>query len=112
MKNKDLGTITVSKHALEQLAKRVTEECDGVYALTDRSKQAELSRLFNGGTKGVYIRKTDKGLEAEIHIICEYGAQVPALRRNISERIKEKLDETGVKINGVSVRVEGVRNLR
>ncbi|MGM9935798.1 MAG: Asp23/Gls24 family envelope stress response protein [Candidatus Ornithomonoglobus sp.] len=111
MKNNEvMGTVTISKKALAQISAIAARDCDGVAMLTDRSKKDEISRFINGGVKGVYITKEKGGIAVEIYIICNYGADVPSIRREIADKIAEKLGETGIKIKGVSVCVTGIRS--
>ena len=79
--------------------------------MTDRSKRGDISRFFlgKGNPKGVYMTKSDEGVNIEIYVICSYGTNAGDVCKNISSRVRAELeDNMGIPLNRVTVRVEGV----
>lgn len=105
-----MGIVTISARAVARIAGKIAEDCKGVAALADRSRAAGVTRFISGGTKGVSIARVRDGIAVDIYIICEFGADVPAIRRRISEGITEKLGETGLKIKKVNVHIVDVKD--
>lgn len=106
--NESMGTVTISRRALAEIAARIAADCEGVEALADRSRREEVSRLIGGGVKGAYVTKVKGGVAVDIYIVCRHGSNIPRIRKRIADGIRDTLGGAGVGIKSVSVTAAGI----
>jgi uncharacterized alkaline shock family protein YloU len=73
---------------------------DGIVHLLKKSSLA----------KGVALTVDEDELKIELHIIVEYGTNIPAIAETISSTVKYRVEEaTGLKVTSIGIFVEGIR---
>lgn len=110
--DKDLGTVSISNTVIAEIAGAVANSCYGVVGMASRSKKDGIVNLLKPDTitKGINISVEEEGIIVELHIIVEYGININTTCKSIANRVRYNIENfTGVKVNKVNVRVEGVR---
>ena len=103
-----LGKIEIDKHVLAQLTYKAATESYGLVGFSSKSKGIVELLKGENATKGVNIVELN---ETEVDIeIFQYGTNITTVANNIIERIKYTVETySGVKINQVTVSVQGIR---
>ena len=103
-----LGKIEIDKHVLAQLTYKAATESYGLVGFSSKSKGIVELLKGENATKGVNIVELN---ETEVDIvILQYGTNITTVANNIIERIKYTVETySGVKINQVTVSVQGIR---
>ena len=103
-----LGNIEIDKNVLAQLTYKAATESYGF-----SSKSKGIVELLKGenATKGVNIVEiNDNQIDIEISVILQYGTNITTVANNIIERIKYTVETySGIKVNSVTVSVQGIR---
>lgn len=105
----NLGTISVSKKAVTQIIRYIAENCGMVSEVTEKNKNLKKILFGKNETDGINITRTNNGIAAEIHVIFKYGADMNETKKEIEEKIKAKLHETGIKTDTVRVVAENIQ---
>ena len=108
----NLGTITIDKNAVAQIAHQSVLECYGVVGFGYKSKTSNIAELLKGEhatSKGVKIELNENELKLEVYIIVQYGNNIAAVSKNIVEKIKYNVETmTDLKVSNIVVNVQGV----
>lgn len=107
-----LGDVFISNSVVAEVAGAVASKCYGVVGMAARSRKDGIVSLLKNDTmtKGISINVEDSGVSVELHIIVEYGININTACKSIVNRVRYTIENTlGLKVNNVSVRVEGVR---
>lgn len=107
-----LGEVFISNSVVAEIAGAVASKCYGVVGMAARSKKDGIVSLLKNDTmtKGININVENSGVSVELHIIVEYGININTICKSIVNRVRYTIENTlGLKVNNVSVRVEGVR---
>lgn len=109
----NLGNINVSEEAIASLTGGVVTECYGVVGMASkkflRDGWAELLKIENF-SKGIVVRKTDKGLELDVYVILGYGIKISEIVTEVQKKVKYVLEKTlQLELSAVNVYVQGIR---
>lgn len=106
-----LGKIEIDKHVLAQLTYKAATESYGLVGFSSKSKGIVELLKGENSTKGVNIVELNETeVDIEIFVILQYGTNITTVANNIIERIKYTVETySGVKINQVTVSVQGIR---
>lgn len=107
-----LGEITINSSVIAKMAGAAAMSCYGVVGMAARNKKDGFVSLLNieNMSKGINISETENGIDIEIHVIMEYGINVRTNCRSIINNVRYTLENnSGIKINNITVRVEGIR---
>lgn len=110
--NSELGEITINSSVIAKMAGAAAASCSGVVGMAARNKKDGFVSLLNmeNMSKGISIEETEDGVDLEIHVIMEYGVNVRTNCKNIINNVRCALENsTGLRINNITVRVEGIR---
>ena len=106
------GRVDISLDVIRDMAGFTASSCYGVVGMASRSKKDGIVNLLlpDNNKKGIDAQLTDDGLDIELHIILQYGLNIAAISKNVSERVRYTLEtHTGLKVKCVNIRVEGIR---
>ncbi len=108
----DLGNITLSGTVIARVAGLAATECYGVVGMAAKNMRDGIVRLLKieSLTRGVVVRIDDNVISVDLHVIMEYGMNIPAVSETISSTVKYKVQEfSGFTVDDVNIFVEGIR---
>ncbi len=107
------GTINVSDEAIAMLAGGVVTECYGVVGMASQQVFKDgLAELLKGEnfSKGVIVRRTDKGFELDVYVILSYNVKISEVVLEVQKKTKYMLEKTlGQTFESVNVFVQGIK---
>jgi len=108
------GQIIVGPKLISQIVARAALESYGIVALAGGSVKQRLVSIFNRDAippRSIEIKKADDLLDLRIHVIVEYGVNIPEVTKNLSERIAYDVQHfTGLKTRSIEIVIEGVKS--
>ncbi len=107
-----LGIITIDNEVIARVAGLAATECCGVVGMAVKSVKDGLVHLLKKDslTKGIGIVVEEEQVKIELHIIVEYGTNIPAIAETISSTVKYKVeDATDFTVSKINIFVEGIR---
>ncbi len=107
-----LGAVLIEESALAKMAGSIATKCYGVVGMVYRSKRDGIVSLLKRDKmgKGISVKLEDGGISIALHIMVEYGVNIGAVSESIIKNVKYQMAEnTGLKIQDVTVHVESVR---
>ena len=108
----ELGNITISETVIARVAGLAATECYGVVGMAAKSVKDGIVMLLklDSLTRGVTVRVLANVISVDLHVIMEYGINIPAISETISSTVKYKVQEfTGFDVDVVNIFVEGIR---
>ncbi|MBR6765071.1 MAG: Asp23/Gls24 family envelope stress response protein, partial [Clostridia bacterium] len=61
-------------------------------------------------TKGIKVNTNDDSVKFELFVIIEYGVSMVAAANNVIEAVKYAVEsQTGLRVESVNVRIQGIR---
>ena len=108
----ELGNITITDTVIARVAGLAATECYGVVGMAAKNVRDGIVRLLKieSLTRGVVVRVNDNVISVDLHVIMEYGMNIPAISETISSTVKYKVSEfTGFDVDMVNIFVEGIR---
>jgi len=110
---KDLGNVYISDKVFQYIVGIATTNCFGVVGMAARNKAGDIVKLLmkDAVDKGVFVKLNDDNkLEIDLHIIVEYGINIPAITKSIINRVKYVVETTtGFEVSKIEVEVDSVR---
>ncbi len=110
--NTNMGKIVVDTEVIAKYAGSSAVECFGIVGMASVGVKDGFSRLLRKENlaHGVEVTIEDNKLLIEMHIIAAYGVSIQAVCENLISNVKYKIEEfTGMEVERITVRVEGVR---
>jgi uncharacterized alkaline shock family protein YloU len=110
-KQKAMGRIFVSNHAIATIAYQSALESYGVVGMADKDIVHGISKiLFNDPTSGVVINYDGDHLKIEMFIIIEYGTRISSVAESVAHSVKFQVEKMiGIPVESVNVHVRGLR---
>jgi uncharacterized alkaline shock family protein YloU len=108
----DIGIISIENDVIARMAGMAAMECYGVVGMAAKNVRDGIVQLLKveSLSKGVKLDAAKDGLSISLHIIVEYGTNIPAITETLLSNVKFVIEEkTGIPINEVNIFVEGVR---
>lgn len=108
----EYGTVTVDNEVIARIAGLAAMENYGIVGMAAKNVKDGLVQLLKleSLTKGVRLSFDDDKLSIGLHIIVEYGTNIPAIAETLISAVKYKVEEfVGVKVERIDIFVEGVR---
>ena len=106
------GEITVSSAVFSNITGMAATNCFGVKGMAYRSMTDGLVHLLRreAMSKGVnVIYHEDESITIELHIIVEYGVNIPAVCRSIMNEVRYVVNKnTGAEVRSVDVFVDSM----
>lgn len=110
--NNTFGDITISNTVIARIAGMAATECYGVVGMAAKNVTDGIVTLLKKDslTRGVTIRIDENIITVDLHVIMEYGINIPAISETIASTVRYNVQEsTGFVVNAVNIFVEGVR---
>ena len=107
-----LGRIVIDSDVIATYAGSVAVECFGIVGMAAVNMKDGLVKLLKKDSlkHGINVEIEDNRISLEFHVIVAYGVSISAVSQNLIDSVKYKLEEfTGMKVEHVRIRVEGVR---
>ncbi len=109
----EYGSIDISMETIATVAGRAATECYGVIGLTSKTSLEqyvwELLKIEDY-VKGVYARKSKKGYEVDLYLVCANGVKLPEILSEVQKKVKYDLERTfEIKFAAVNVYVQDIR---
>ena len=110
--NSDLGEVIINPDVIATYAGSVAVECFGIVGMAAVNMKDGLVKLLKKDSlkHGINVEIEDNRISLEFHVIVAYGVSISAVSQNLIDSVKYKLEDfTGMKVEHVRIRVEGVR---
>jgi uncharacterized alkaline shock family protein YloU len=107
-----LGEVRISNEVLATLAGISAIGCYGIVGMASKRATDGLVELLGSDNLSRGVKVTTHGNEVtiDLFIIVEYGISISAVAQNIIDTVKYNVEKlTGVTVNTVNIKVEGVR---
>ena len=107
-----ISSQTVDPEVIAMYAGTTAVECFGIVGMAAVSMKDGLVRLLKREslTHGINVAIKDNALSIDFHVIVAYGVSISTVADNLIESVKYKVEEfTGMKVEKISIYVEGVR---
>ncbi len=108
----ELGIITIQDEVIANLAGLAAMDCYGVVGMAAKDMRDGLVKLLklDSLSRGIALHVNESGVSVDMHIIAEYGTNIPAIVESLVETVKYRLEETlAIPVNRVVVFVDDVR---
>lgn len=106
------GSVEISMEVLGNLIGNAATSCFGVVGMANKNKTDGFVSLLKPGAmnKGVAVQSGEDGLIVDLHIMVEYGVNIPAISRSIINRVTYYIKTTtGLDVQSVNVCVDAMR---
>ncbi len=101
--------------AIANVAHKAASSCYGVVGLAARTSswvdKAQILLKDEDFVKGVYARKTKKGYEVSVYIVCAYGVKLTEVALEVQKRVRYELDKTFGMVFSVNVFVQDLKEI-
>jgi uncharacterized alkaline shock family protein YloU len=107
----DLGEITITEKAIEEIAGYAATHCYGVVGMCEKNKTEFLKKIFGGENlrQGIKCTVKDDEITIDIHIKVNYGVNIKALCENVRQDISYAVaNMTATKIRAINVCVDDI----
>ena len=107
-----LGVTTISDNVLATLAGIAACDCAGIVGMSATTTAEGIAELLKREnlTKGIKVQTDGESVKFELHVIIEYGVSMVAAANNVIEAVKYSVESmTGLKVENVNVRIQGIR---
>ena len=110
--NTEYGTVTMDEEVVAKYAGSAAVECFGVVGMAYVSMADGIVKLLRRDSlgQGVNVTLNNNRITVELHVIIAYGVSIRTVAKNLIKNVKYNVETcTGMKVDKVSVYVEGVR---
>ncbi len=110
--NNPLGAIVVDNNVIATYAGSVAVECFGIVGMASVNVKDGLVSLLKRDNleKGINVTVDEDRISLNFHVIVSYGVSIHAVANNLVDNVKYKLEAfTGMKVDKITIHVEGVR---
>lgn len=99
-------SVTISANALESIACFATLSVDGVYSVGGSINNENISKVGDSGVSGIKVNVDEKTSEVFVAIEMLYGYKIPALTKEIQEKIKVTIESmTDFVVKSVNIKI-------
>lgn len=113
MTQKIPGDLHIANDVLADLAGRAALECYGVVGMSAPDVTDGIAKLLPNSRfrRGIVVNQTAAGVRVDLYVIIEHGTNITAVSKNLIDQVTFALqNNTGVRIDAVEVKVQGVRH--
>ena len=108
-----LGSVNFTDGYLSKLIGKAVTSCFGVAGMAHADTKQLIFGVFSRKEhldKGIRVTGNASTVNIELHIIVTYGMNINAIAQSIVHKVKYAVKEaTGIEVNKVSVKVDGIR---
>ncbi len=108
----ELGEVLVNPDVIASYAGSVAVECFGIVGMAAVNMRDGLVHLLKRDSlkHGINVQIRQNKITLQFHVIMAYGVSISTVCENLFGNVKYQVEEfTGMKIDKMSVLVEGVR---
>ena len=109
----EYGVIGIERDVIAQIAGVAAMECAGVVGMAAKSLRDGLVHLLKleSLSKGVVVQQAENGeLVINLHIIVDYGTNLPAIANTLQSNVRYKIEASiGKRVSQVNIFIESVR---
>ncbi len=108
----EYGHIVIENEVIARIAGLAAMENYGIVGMAAKNVRDGIVQILKmeSLTKGIRLNLSDEFIAIDLHIIVEYGTNIPAIADSLIEAVKYKVEEnTGLTVSAVNIFVEGVR---
>lgn len=105
------GQVSISNEVLADMVGFAVMECYGVVGMANPNFKTGVSQLLSRDTlaKGIVIDSSGEVVDAQLHVVVEYGTNLAEVSRNLVDRVRYVLEEYAqVRVGGVAVHIEDI----
>ena len=106
------GTITIDNEVIARIAGVTATDCYGIVGMAAKNLRDGFVHLLKieSLSKGVKLAINGNSLSISLHIIVEYGTNIPAICETLADNVKYQVEEfVGLDVESIDILVEGVR---
>lgn len=108
----DLGEITISEKALEEVAGYAATHCYGVVGMSEKNLEESIKKFFKaskGLRHGIKVTCKENEIYIDIHIKVSYGVNLKVLSENVKQDISYAVSNmTNEKIKEINVYIDDI----
>jgi uncharacterized alkaline shock family protein YloU len=108
----EYGTIVIENDIIANTAGMAAMECAGIVGMAAKNVKDGFVQLLKRESlsRGVRLNTVDDVVSVDLHIIVEYGTNIPAIAESLMSIVKYRVEEfTGIVVGIVNIFIEGVR---
>jgi len=108
----EYGRVTIDEEVVAKYVGSAAVECFGVVGMAYVSMADGIVKLLRRDSlgQGVNVSLNNNRLTIELHIIVVYGVSIQTVAKNLISNVKYNVENcTGMKVDKISIYVEGVR---
>ncbi|ABP67372.1 Asp23/Gls24 family envelope stress response protein [Caldicellulosiruptor changbaiensis] len=108
----EFGKIEITNDCIATIIGLSSMESYGVVGMASKSVTDGIVNLLGRENlqKGIKVIAENGVVNADIHIIVEYGTRIPVIAENIKERVSYAIEKyTGLKPGNINIYVDGIR---
>ncbi|MEZ0535840.1 Asp23/Gls24 family envelope stress response protein [Caldicellulosiruptoraceae bacterium PP1] len=108
----ELGKIEISNECIAKIIGISSMENYGVVGMASKSMTDGIVNLLGMENlqRGIKVTSNEGFINADIHIVVEYGTRIPVIAENIKERVTFAIEKlTGLKAGQINVFIDGIR---
>jgi len=106
------GILTINNEVIAKIAGHAAMECYGIVGMAAKNLKDGFAQLLNRENiaKGIRITADGGGIVIDLHIIVEYGTNIPAISDTLVSTVKYRVEECiGINVDKINIFVEGIR---
>lgn len=108
------GDINISKDVVAAIAGHYAVNCFGIKGMTTKSVSDGLFHLLKKESQGkgvcIYENENGGGIDIELHIACQYGANINEVCKSIISEVRHNVEKiTGIDVNNIDIYVEAIK---
>lgn len=110
--NTNIGEILIDTDVIAKYAGSVVIECFGIVGMAAVNMKEGIVKLLKKDslTHGINVEIVNNEISLDFHVIVAYGVSISAVSDNLISNVKYKVEQfTGMKVEKISIFVEGVR---
>jgi uncharacterized alkaline shock family protein YloU len=111
-REKDLGRIEISPHAIAIIAGDAVLKCYGVVGMASKNLIGGLADLLQPERwqKGVEVHVRDGKVSVDLYVVVQYGTRISEVAHGVMNGVKYALEQNlGIPIAEINVHVQGLR---
>jgi uncharacterized alkaline shock family protein YloU len=108
----DLGYVNITKEVIAAIAGSAALDCYGLVGMASQNQLKDgIAELLgrDSYTRGVEVRREEDELHVDLYVIVSYGTRISEVAHIIQNRVKYVLNEVGLDVAAINIRVQGVR---
>ncbi len=108
----EIGTISMDNETIARIAGMTAMDCYGIVGMASKNVKDGFVQLLKKEslTKGIKLTINENQASIDLHIIVEYGTNIPAIAESLISAVKYRVEEyVGLSVVHINIFVEGVR---